>query len=557
MEQKSEKTIYDIFRQSVSAYSERTAYTMFGGENVTYAEVDKRVADVQDKLISAGLNAGDKVAILSSSMPNWGVCYFAVVTAGLVAVPILPDFSGEELDMIIEHSESKALLVSDKLFSKLSKKTVESFNIVIRTKNLAVISQRVKQRGRFAVPKPDDLAVIIYTSGTTSKPKGVMHSHANLSAQMPVCSGLFPIDENDVFLSVLPLSHTYECTIGLIYPFAHGATVSYLDRPPTASALIPALRSVRPTVMLIVPLIIEKIYRSQVKAKFTSNIFWRTICKSDIIRRYLHRVAGKKLMKVFGRRIRFLGIGGAKLDGEAEKFLLEARFPYAIGYGLTETAPLLAGAAPSQVRLGSTGPEAPTVTLRLDNINPDTKQGEIVALTPSAMCGYYKNPEATAECYTEDGWFRTGDLGCFDEDGFLYIRGRLKNMIVGPSGENIYPEDIESVLNTHVFVQESVVTQQEGQLVALVHFDREALEAKYEELRETLNAKLDEWERWKEEKKKEIKEYVNSKVNKFSRISEVVEKEEEFEKTPTKKIKRFLYGGKNNSATANSTKQAE
>ena len=549
MEQKSEKTIYDIFRQSVSAYSERTAYTMFGGENVTYAEVDKRVADVQDKLISAGLNAGDKVAILSSSMPNWGVCYFAVVTAGLVAVPILPDFSGEELDMIIEHSESKALLVSDKLFSKLSKKTVESFNIVIRTKNLAVISQRVKQRGRFAVPKPDDLAVIIYTSGTTSKPKGVMHSHANLSAQMPVCSGLFPIDENDVFLSVLPLSHTYECTIGLIYPFAHGATVSYLDRPPTASALIPALRSVRPTVMLIVPLIIEKIYRSQVKAKFTSNIFWRTICKSDIIRRYLHRVAGKKLMKVFGRRIRFLGIGGAKLDGEAEKFLLEARFPYAIGYGLTETAPLLAGAAPSQVRLGSTGPEAPTVTLRLDNINPDTKQGEIVALTPSAMCGYYKNPEATAECYTEDGWFRTGDLGCFDEDGFLYIRGRLKNMIVGPSGENIYPEDIESVLNTHVFVQESVVTQQEGQLVALVHFDREALEAKYEELRETLNAKLDEWERWKEEKKKEIKEYVNSKVNKFSRISEVVEKEEEFEKTPTKKIKRFLYGGKNNSAT--------
>ena len=547
MEELTRKTLYEIFQHSIKTYSDRTAYTMWEGEELTFGEVARRVNIVQELLLSAGLKAGDKVALLSSSMPNWGVAYFAIVTAGLVAVPILPDFSGEELDMIIEHSEAKALMVSDRLFTKLSKEIVNSLNVVIRVKNLAVISQRVKQRGQFAVPAPDDVAVIIYTSGTTSKPKGVMLTHYHLAAQMPMCSGLFPVDEDDVFLSVLPLSHTYECSIGLIYPFSLGAKVTYLDRPPTASALLPALRGVRPTVMLIVPLIIEKIYRSQVKAKFNSNAFWRAICKVGFIRRYLHRIAGKKLMKVFGRRLRFLGIGGAKLDAETEQFLLESGVPYAIGYGLTETAPLLAGAAPSMVRLGSTGPEAPTVKLRLDNINPDTQQGEIVALTPSAMIGYYKNPEATAECFTEDGWFRTGDLGCFDKDGFLYIRGRLKNMIVGPSGENIYPEDIESVLNTHVFVQESVVTQKEGQLVALVHFDTEALEAKYEEwreeLRETLDAKRSEWERWKDEKKQEIMEYVNSKVNKFSRISDVVENDGEFEKTPTKKIKRFLYGG--------------
>ena len=292
----------------------------------------------------------------------------------------------------------------------------------------------------------------------------------------------------------------------------------------------------------------RQIYRSQVKAKFESNAFWRAICKVGFIRRYLHRVAGKKLMKVFGRRLRFLGIGGAKLDSQTEKFLLEARVPYAIGYGLTETAPLLAGAAPSQVRLGSTGPACKGLQLRLDDVNPETGQGEIVALTPSVMRGYYKNPEATAEAFTADGWFRTGDLGCFDEDGFLYIRGRLKNMIVGPSGENIYPEDIETVLNSHVYISESVVTQQQGQLVALVHFDTDALEARYEEWRENLGAKLDEFEHWKEGLKKEIIEYVNSKVNKFSHISDVVEEKEEFVKTPTHKIKRFLYNKKDGNA---------
>ena len=541
----------------MSTFADRVAYTMWEGEELTYAEVGRRVEAVQEKLLSAGLRAGDKVAVLSSSMPNWGVCYFAVVTAGLVAVPILPDFTGEELDMIIAHSEAKALLVSDKLFTRLSKETVDSLNLVMRTKNLGVISQRVHQRGSFAVPTPDDLAVIIYTSGTTSKPKGVMLTHKNITSQIPMYFGLFPIDENDVFLSVLPLSHAYECSVGLLYPFSLGARVTYLDRPPTASVLMPALRGVRPTVMLIVPLIIEKIYRSQVQAKFNSNVFWRTICKVAPIRRYLHRVAGKKLMKVFGRRLRFLGIGGAKLDVQTEKFLLEAKVPYAIGYGLTETAPLLAGAAPSMVRLGSTGPACEGVTLRLDNINPDTKQGEIVALSPSAMKGYYKNPEATAEVFTEDGWFRTGDLGCFDEEGFLYIRGRLKNMIVGPSGENIYPEDIETVLNSHVYISESVVTQQQGQLVALVHFDTEVLEAKYEEWRDQIGAKLDEFEHWKEETKKEILEYVNSKVNKFSHISEVVEEKDEFIKTPTKKIKRFLYNKRGDGSRQNDASAAD
>ena len=254
-------------------------------------------------------------------------------------------------------------------------------------------------------------------------------------------------------------------------------------------------------------------------------------------------------MKLFGRRLRFLGIGGSKLDGEAEKFLLESGVPYAIGYGLTETAPLLAGAAPSQVRLGSTGPQAPGVTLRLENVNPETRQGEIVAKTPSIMLGYYKNPEATAEVFTPDGWFRSGDLGEFDKDGWLYIKGRLKNMIVGPGGENIYPEDIESVLNSHVCIADSIVTEQEGRLVALVHFNRDEIEAMIDDWREEWNTKKEAWEAKTEQLKKEIMDFVNAKVSRFSRISEVVEEKEEFVKTPTQKIRRFLYNRKKGDET--------
>ena len=534
-------TLYGLVRNSVEKFASRIAYSMFDGEDVTYAEVGRRIAREQEILTTSGLRPGDKVALLSSNMPNWGVCYFAITSAGMIAVPILPDFSGEELDMIIEHSEAKALLVSDRLFTKLSRQTIDRLNVVVRTKNLGVIAQHTRAEGAVGIPKPEDLAVIIYTSGTTSKPKGVMLTHEALCKQVDISASIFPVDGGDTFLSVLPLSHTYECSIGMIYPFSMGARVVYLDRPPTASALMPALRSVRPTVMLIVPLVIEKIYRHQVLAKFQSNNFWRTLYRIGFLRRYLHRVAGKKLMKLFGRRLRFLGIGGAKLDRGAERFLLEAKVPYAIGYGLTETAPLLAGAAPSQVRLGSTGPQAPGVQLRLENVNPETRQGEIVALTPSIMQGYYKNPEATAEVFTPDGWFRTGDLGEFDKDGWLYIKGRLKNMIVGPGGENIYPEDIESVLNSHVCIADSIVTEQEGRLVALVHFNRDEIESMIDDWREEWATKKEALEAKTEQLKKEIMEFVNAKVNRFSRISEVVEEKEEFVKTPTQKIKRFLY----------------
>ena len=532
-------TLHELVTHSVANFSERTAFVMIGGEEVSYKEAGKRIEALQELLLNAGVGAGDRVAILSSSMPNWGVSYFAITTAGMVAVPILPDFTSDELDLIIAHSEAKAILVSDKLYTKLSKETLDRMNIVVRTKGLNVISQHVTERAEKRIPEPTDLAAIIYTSGTTSKPKGVMLSHYNIAAQTTIIPPLFEYNQDDVLLSILPLAHTYECTLGMIYPFSRGAQVHYMDRPPTASALMPALAKVRPTVIASVPLIMEKIYRGKVRPTFEKRAITRKLYSWDWSRKILHKIAGNSLKKLFGGRMRFFAIGGAKFESEAERFLLEAGFPYGIGYGLTETAPLLAGAVGDMVRIGSTGPALPAVQIRLDNVNPETQQGEIVAKTPCCMMGYYKNEQATKEAFTEDGWFRTGDLGYIAEDGWIYIKGRLKNMIVGPSGENIYPEDIEEVLNSNRFVAESVVTEEDGKLIALVHFDTSALEEAYDVFKNKLSSSSEAAQRKMEEIKREVMEYVNSKVNRFSKITKVVDNEGEFEKTPTKKIRRF------------------
>ncbi len=526
-------TLKEIYDNSIRSFGSRPASALLDRETMTYDDFAGRVEHLRSLLLGAGLRGGDKVALVSGSMPNWSVCYFAAVTAGMVVVPVLPEFSGPELDMIIAHSEAKALLVSDKLYSRISHETVERMNIVIRTKNLGVIARTCSEQGAAREPEPDDLAAIIYTSGTTSAPKGVMLTHRNLAVQIQMERDLFMVHSDDVFLSILPLAHTYECSVGMLLPFMCGASVVYVDRPPTVSNLLPALAQVRPTIMLSVPLVIEKIYKKQVAARFEKNRLLGRLYSVPFFRRRLHAVAGKRLFKLFGGRLRFFGIGGAKLDASAERFLMEGKFPYAIGYGLTETAPLIAGAVPGKVRPGSTGPVMPGIEARLDNMN-ENGEGELVVKSPCTMQGYYRAPELTAAAFTADGWFRTHDLCSFDGDGCLYVHGRLGNMIVGPSGENIYPEDIESVLNSHFLVADSLVQEYDGRLVALVHFDRAAIEQRYHELRDDLSERM-------EEIKSDLIKYVNSKVSKFSRISRIEEQAQDFEKTPSHKIKRYLY----------------
>jgi len=324
----------------------------------------------------------------------------------------------------------------------------------------------------------------------------------------------------------------------LILPIMFGASVHYLRKPPTAPVLLPALKIVKPTTMLVVPLIIEKIFKGKILPGINERWITRTLYKTALFRKLLHRVAGKKLEETFGGQLRFFGIGGAKLDDNVERFLMDARFPFAIGYGMTESSPLLAGAVVGKTRYLSTGPAMPGVELRIGDADPKTGEGEIQARGQNVMKGYYKEPELTKDAFTVDGWLRTGDRGCFDKQGCLYIKGRIKNMIVGSSGENIYPEEIESLINRMEYVLESLVVQQKGRLVAMVHLNFEEMENRYklmkEEAVQLFNEKTDEILR-------EIQLKVNEELNKFSQIQRVVLQPVPFEKTPTQKIKRFLY----------------
>ncbi|MDD4655575.1 MAG: AMP-binding protein [Bacteroidales bacterium] len=522
-------TLFHVYSNSIDTYSDRPAFSLYEGETVTYGIFAQRVESVQSFLLSAGLQKGDKVALLSTSMPNWNVCYFAAVSLGMVIVPILPDFSGEAIASILEHSGSKALCVSDKLYAKIPHEAREKMELIIRTVSLTVIGgQKMHAEGvpaERSVPEPNDLAAIIYTSGTTSSPKGVMLSHKALCNQLHMVKTLIEVFPEDVFLSILPLSHTYECSLGMLYPFMEGASVVYLGVPPTPTSMLPALKSVQPTFMLTVPLIMEKIYTRQIFARFTASKIMKILYKVRFIRRMLHRIAGKRLYHTFGGRMRFFGIGGSKLNRATEKFLRDARFPYSIGYGLTETAPLIAGAVHPDTFLQSTGRVMKGIEIRLHDMDPKTGVGEIQVKTPCVMDGYYMNPEADKEAFTDDGWFRTRDLGKMDKTGRIFIKGRLSNMIVGSTGENIYPEEIESILNQHELVTESLVIQKDGKLIALVYL---------QDLKDDLRDQIS-------EVYNDIMNYVNSKVGKMSRIAGIHEQQDGFEKTPTMKIKRYLY----------------
>ena len=539
-------TIPSLFSETLKKNGDRNALSFIDEKPLTYKEVDQKINSLINFLEKNNIKKGDRVAILGTNMPNWGISFYAVTFKGAVAVPILPDFSKSEIQNVINHSESKLLIISSSLLPKIEYlegnqlKTVvlmENFLPVKTSGEFVAYSENSRPSEKYSV-NCEDLASIIYTSGTTGKSKGVMLSHGNITFNAIAGSKIHYLDENDRFLSVLPLSHTYENTLGLILPMLRGACVYYLRKPPTPAVLLPALGKVRPTAMLTVPLIIEKIYFNKILPSLRKNIMIRSIYKIPPIRKLLNRLAGKKLMKTFGGELRFYGIGGAKLNSTVEKFLIEASFPYAIGYGLTETSPLLAGAGPANSVYESTGPSIEGVELKIHNPDPVTGEGEIWAKGPNVMIGYFKDPELTAEVITSDGWFKTGDLDVFDKRNNLYIKGRAKNVIVGASGENIYPEEIESLINSFRHVVESIVIEQKGKLVALVHLNIEEIEKKYNIMKNEASRRFEEK---KEEILREIQEYVNSKVNKFSRISKVVYQPLPFEKTATQKIKRYIY----------------
>mgnify|MGYP003477123519 FL=1 len=507
---------------------------MEGGQQYTYAQFRDKCENLSRLLSTFGIGAYDKVAILSENMPNWAIAFFATTAYGRISVPMLQELSSNEITNILNHSESKAIFVSKKQLHKLDESGMEHLNLVIDRETFEFI--KVKDTsytcdGRVTMPTPLDTAAIIYTSGTTGNAKGVMLCHRNFCANVLEAWKAYKVRKKDVFMSILPIAHTYEMSIGMLYPFSTGAKVYYLQKMPTPSVLIKSLKMVRPTVMLSVPLIIEKIYKSSVLPTIESSKFLQYLQKN--IPWLLHFLVGIKLKKTFGGRIGFFGIGGAKLDPVVEDFLKKVRFPYAIGYGLTETAPLICNASPFKTHVGSTGIAAYGVQIRLHDVNPVTGLGELVVKGNNVMLGYYKDYNRTKEVLSKDGWFHTGDLASMDSKGRYYIKGRMGTVIIGASGENIYPEEIESVINNIESVNESLVVQRAGNLVALVVFNENVIDWNLEG--------EDKFITDLEEKKKVILEKVNASVNKFSKINSVEIQKEPFIKTATHKIKRFLY----------------
>jgi len=539
-------TLTSMLEAAAARFGRLTALNTWRADDaLSYTQLLQLSVNVAFYLHREGLGKNDKVAIIGQSCPNWGLSYLAVNRAGGIAVPVLPDFSAHEVRSILEHSEARFVVVNAANAAKLEGCDVK----VIRMEDMAAVpvsactdakafrnasgtdtrivipsdADRAELEG--LRPSEDDIASIIYTSGTTGTPKAVMLTNRNIVFNAYECSTPFiKIHPGWNALSILPMSHVYEFTIGFVLLLLNGVQITYLGKAPSTDTLLPAMKEVRPQVMLSVPLLIEKIYRRALLPKLKEGTRLGNLARNRFTAPLVYRIIGSKVRKLFGGRIRFFGVGGAAFDSEAEAFFHRIRFPYALGYGLTETAPFIAGCGPKDQVPGTLGPVLESLDVRLDS---DT--GEVLVKGPSVMKGYYKNSDLTSEVFTQDGYFRTGDIGEF-ADGRLRIKGRCKTMILGPSGENIYPENIEFLINSEEDVIESLVVADQGGLTAMIRLDMKALKKKGIVAIEAIQSKLD-----------AIISGVNGKLSAFSRVRKAEIRELPFERTPTDKIKRFLY----------------
>jgi len=537
--QKADYTLSRLCLNASEKYKDKTAFSMIVDgricKSVTYAQMGVHARRLAGCLKQTGIKKGERILLLSENCPEWPAAYFGIAMAGAVSVPVLTGFSTEQIQNIINHCQASAVCISASLAEKYRSEDNQPFNnirLIIIDNKEDEVNYACNNWLDYTDQKPDDLAVIIYTSGTSGNSKGVMLSGRNLITSAISSFTFIKTNTRDRLLSVLPLAHSYECSLGLLAPLMQGSCITYIDRPPSPSVLLPAFKLLRPTVMITVPLLMEKIYNNSIAPKLKKNKLY----KFRLTRSAAARIAGKKLISVMGGKLRFLGIGGAPLSTETEKFLNEAKFPYSIGYGLTEAAPLVAGNSPLRF-FGKKGYRIPDgIKVRIERCldNLDSREGEIQITGENVMLGYYNDGQKTSEAMTADGWLRTGDLGSVDKKGRLYIRGRLKALILGPSGENIYPEEIEELLGSSSLVEESLVYPgKKGELVALVRLSETAKNILYGEVSRAAEKA--------EHALEELRTWVNKKLAVFSRLSSIKIKHEPFEKTPTMKIKRYLY----------------
>lgn len=548
----SKLTIREVIYGSFEKFAERNALSMVGNSPFTYLDLKKLVRQISRVLQWKKLKKGDRVAILSENSPLWGAAYLGTVSSGRVAVPILTEFHPTQIHHIIRSSGARLLFTTRKLASKLedgelgklecilslddSEFAIDGYHSTTLTKAIITADSEIKNLEEFP-PDEEDLASIIYTSGTTGNSKGVMLTHKNIVSNVISAEGVLTAGPNDRFLSILPLSHAYEGSMGFLAPMHLGSSIYYIEGLPTAMTLLPAMQKVKPTIILSVPLIMSKIYKKKVLAEIKKKALTREIYKFAIFRKLLHQVAGKKLLEAFGGELRFFVFGGAAIGLEVESFMQEANIPYTTGYGMTEASPLLTANPLNKVKVGSVGPAVPGVELKIVDPEPSTGVGEIYARGPNIMKGYFNNPEATKEVLLDGGWLVTGDRGSLDDEGYLFIKGRSKNVIVGSNGENIYPEEIEEILNESSYVAESSVFGRNGKIIARVYLDYDVLDQEFSkeklsesEIRQRIDHLLE-----------KLRRNANKRVASFSRIHQIVEQPEPFQKTPTKKIKRYLY----------------
>lgn len=526
------------------------ALSNYTEKGYSYKEIAAIILKMHIAYREAGIKEGDKIALIGRNSANWCVTYLSAVTYGAVIVPVLPDFKPDDLTNIVNHSDSKILYVDDKIWESLditkmpeigAVVSVDSFDLLHsgtqEVKNLfddlgrrysAEYPDLNKEDIKFSGISNDELAVISYTSGTTGFSKGVMITHNSLAANVRFAQNHMPLEPGDPVVSFLPLAHTYGCAFEFLFPFTIGCHITILSKTPSPQIIIQAFKEIKPRLILSVPLVIEKIFKKQL-LPVIGKPHMKLLLSVPGINMILHKKIREKLVETFGGRFHELVIGGAAFNPDAERFFRKIGFRFTVGYGMTECGPLISYASWNTTKIGASGRPVDTLEVTIDSPDPQNKVGEIILRGENVMLGYYKNEKATREIIDDKGWMHTGDLGVMDKEGNIFIKGRSKDMILGPSGKNIYPEEIESIINNKDYITESLVISEDNKLIGLIYPDFDMM--KRDNITEDqLVSKLD-----------EIRKEVNERLPDFMTVAKFRIHPEEFVKTPKRSIKRFLY----------------
>jgi long-chain acyl-CoA synthetase len=542
--------LISYIEQSIRQNWEIEALSNYKEKGFSYKEIAEKILKFHIFFKDAGIKEGDKIALVGRNSANWCVVYLATVTYGAVIVPILPDFKPEDLTNLTNHSDATLLFADDKIYETLDVSKIPLINGVISLDDFSMITAKNTDLKRkylaldekymmaYPVLKPEDikfsnvpndkLAVISYTGGTTGFSKGVMISHNSLAANVRFAQTHMPLKPGDPLVSFLALAHTFGCAFEFLFPFTFGCHITILSKTPSPQIILQAFKEIKPRLILSVPLVIEKIFKKQL-LPVISKPHMKILLAIPGINKILHKKIKAKLTESFGGMFHEIVIGGAPFNPEAERFFRKIGFNFSVGYGMTECGPLISYTSWDTTKLGASGKPVDTLEVTIDSPDPQKQIGEIILRGENVMLGYYKNEKATREIIDEKGWMHTGDLGVMDKEGNIFIKGRSKSMLLGPSGKNIFPEEIEAVINNMDYIAESVVVSEDNKLIGLIYPDFEAIK-KDNISEEQLSAILE-----------KTRKTVNERVPDFMAVHKFRIHPEEFAKTPKRSIKRFLY----------------